>query len=292
MKVAIYGKTVSENYISFINELFQKLDENQIGIFICKSFHEFLQQKIDTPPTYTTFTNHHEIKDVDYLFSIGGDGTILETIKLVRDKNIPILGINTGRLGYLSSITTDEINEAVSSIINKDYELDNRTLLNIETNSDNFFGSTNYALNEVTIQKKDTSSMITIHVCLNGEFLNSYWADGIIIATPTGSTAYSLSCNGPIVLPDSGNIIITPIAPHNLNVRPLVIADDTSIQLKVEGRTDNFLAAIDSYSVTMPITTEITISKSIHKVSLIRLKEYNVLNTLRNKLMWGVDKRN
>ena len=291
LKVAIYGKTISEVYISFIEALFEKLTEHQIEIFICASFHHFLQQKINIP-SHTTFTNHQEIKDVDYLFSIGGDGTLLETVRLVQDQNIPILGINTGRLGYLSSITTDEVNLAVNSIVNQDFELDKRTLLDVKTIGSDFFGKTNYALNEITIQKKDTSSMITIHVYLNGEFLNSYWADGIIIATPTGSTAYSLSCNGPIVLPNSGNIIITPIAPHNLNVRPLVIADDASIQLKVEGRTDNFLAAIDSRSVTMPITTEITISKSLHKVNLIRLKEYNLLNTLRTKLMWGVDKRN
>ncbi|MCO6500505.1 MAG: NAD kinase [Vicingus serpentipes] len=291
MRIAIYGKTISENYISFIQELFQKLEVHQIETIVCLSFYDFLKEKIQLSPQ-KTFTNHHEIKDVDYLFSIGGDGTLLETVQLVRDQNIPILGINTGRLGYLSSITTNEIDQAVASIMNQNFELDNRTLLSVETISSDFFGSTNYALNEVTIQKKDTSSMITIHVYLNGEFLNSYWADGIIVATPTGSTAYSLSCNGPIVLPDSGNIIITPIAPHNLNVRPLVISDDTSIQLKIEGRTDNFLAAIDSRSVTMPISTEITIKKSTHKVSLIRLKEYNLLNTLRNKLMWGLDKRN
>lgn len=291
MRIAIYGKTVSENYISFIQELFQKLEKYQIETVVCQSFYDFLKQKINIP-TQKTFRNHDEIKNVDYLFSIGGDGAILETVRLVCGQKIPILGINTGRLGYLSSITTDEIDQAVSSIINNNFELDNRTLLSVKATAPDFFEPTNYALNEVTIQKKDTSSMITIHVYLNDEFLNSYWADGLIISTPTGSTAYSLSCNGPIVLPDSGNIIITPIAPHNLNVRPLVISDDTSIRLKVEGRTDTFLAAIDAQSVTMPISTEITITKSIHKVSLIRLREYNLLNTLRNKLMWGLDKRN
>ena len=290
MKIAIYGREVNERYISFVKALFQKLNENEIEFIVYQSFYNFLKKELNLSPQ-NTFTSHHEVKTVDFLFSIGGDGTLLETVTLVRDYNIPILGINTGRLGYLSSISTDEINQTLDSIIKGEFELDHRTLLSLETTND-FFGLTNYALNEITLQKKDTSSMITIHVYLNGEFLNSYWADGLIISTPTGSTAYSLSCNGPIVLPDSGNIIITPIAPHNLNVRPLVISDDTSISLKIEGRTENFLAALDSRSVTMPISTELTVKKTFHKVALIRLKEYNLLNTLRNKLMWGLDKRN
>jgi NAD+ kinase len=290
VKIAIYGKEVNESNFSFIEKLFQILNDNEIEVVIFQDFYNFLSKKL-TLPIQNTFSSHQDLKTVNYLFSIGGDGTLLETVTLVRDYDIPILGINTGRLGYLSSITTDEIDQAISEIVNKEFELDKRTLLTLETASD-FFESANYALNEITLQKKDTSSMITIHVYLNGEFLNSYWADGIIIATPTGSTAYSLSCNGPIVLPDSGNIIITPIAPHNLNVRPLVIPDDTIISLKIEGRTENFLAALDSRSVTMPVSTEITVKKSRHQVTLIRLKEYNLLNTLRNKLMWGLDKRN
>lgn len=290
MRVAIYGKSIKESHLSFIHQLFKELNDNRIDFTIFHPFYEFLNKEFNIKTAFT-FQYHNEIKEVDYLFSIGGDGTFLETITLVRDYNIPILGINTGRLGYLSSIATHEISGALSSILKGEYKIDKRTLLSLETDN-SLFGTVNYALNEITVQKKDTSSMITIHAYLNGEFLNSYWADGLIISTPTGSTAYSLSCNGPIVLPDSGNIIITPISPHNLNVRPLVIPDDAFLELKIEGRTENFLTALDSRSVTMPISTELKIKKSKHKVSLIRLGEYNLLNTLRNKLMWGVDKRN
>jgi len=290
MKIAIYTRELKIGDNSFIKEMFQALEENNIEVLVCKVFSESFFDGFDVSK-YPVFSSYQELDEVDFLFSIGGDGTLLETVDLVRDSNIPVLGINTGRLGYLSSITTDEIRYAIESIVSGKFELDSRSLLALDT-SEKFFGDKNYALNEVTVQKKDTSSMITIHVYLNDEFLNSYWADGLIVSTPTGSTAYSLSCNGPIVLPDSGNIIITPIAPHNLNVRPLVISDDTKITLKIEGRTDNFLTAIDSCSVTMPITTEIEINKALHKVNLIRFNEYNLLSTLRNKLMWGLDKRN
>lgn len=290
MKIAIYSREIKIEDIPFVNEMFEILKQHKINVVVCKTFAAFLEKEI-SPSSYPTFSTHDELKGVDYLFSIGGDGTLLETVTLIRDTKIPVLGINTGRLGYLSAITTDEIRYAIQSIVDGNYELDSRSLLTLSASED-FFGETNYALNEVTVQKKDTSSMITIHVYLNDEFLNSYWADGLIIATPTGSTAYSLSCNGPIVLPDSGNIIITPIAPHNLNVRPLVVSDETKIKLRIEGRTDNFLAAIDSRSLTMPISTEIEINKTQHKVNLIRLKQYNLLSTLRNKLMWGLDKRN
>lgn len=291
MKIAIYGKVVSDDYIPFIQSLFQCLEANDIKIAIFQPFYNLLTKQTTINNQITLFNDGNDLKEVDYLFSIGGDGTLLETITLIQNNNIPILGINTGRLGFLSSVSTDEIDQAISSIINNDFVLDNRMLLNLETEN-NPYGNLNFALNEITLQKKDTSSMVTIHVYLDGLFLNSYWADGLIISTPTGSTAYSLSCNGPIVLPGSGNIIITPIAPHNLNVRPLVIPDTTEISLKIEGRTDNFLIALDSRSITAPLSTKLKIKKSTHQIRLIRLKDHNFLNTLRNKLMWGVDKRN
>jgi len=290
MKIAIYSKSVSEKHFPFIQSLFENLNDKGIGIIVFHSFYKLIEEKITFKTKITLFRSHRELKNVDYLFSIGGDGTILDTITLVRDKNIPILGINTGRLGYLSSVSTDEVGTAIANILNKNFELDKRTLVSIDTEGD-LFGKTNFALNEITLQKKDTSSMITIHAYLDGDFLNSYWADGLIISTPTGSTAYSLSCNGPIVLPNSGNIIITPIAPHNLNVRPLVIPDDKELTLKIEGRTENFLVAVDTRSKTLPLSANITIKKSNHQINLIRLKEHNYLNTLRNKLMWGGDKR-
>lgn len=291
MKIAIYGQRIEDKYLRFVELLFQSLLEKGVEVVVCEKFYNDLSEKTDLNAGIKTFKDHHGISDVNYLFSIGGDGTLLKTITYVRDKNIPIFGINTGRLGFLTSIATDEVEFAINAILAGDFDLDTRTLLSLETEN-NLFGEVNYALNEITLQKKDTSSMITIQVYLNGEFLNSYWADGIIISTPTGSTAYSLSCNGPIILPGSGNIIINPIAPHNLNVRPVVVPDDVELTLKIKGRTDNFLVALDSRSLTVPLSMELKIKKSTHQINIIRLKNHSFLKTLRSKLIWGHDKRN
>jgi NAD+ kinase len=291
VKIAIYGKRLENNYLRFADDLFQTLLNKGIEVVVFDSFYQFLSKHITLNTEIKTFATHNEITEVDYLFSIGGDGTLLETITLVRDSGVPILGINTGRLGFLTTVTTENIEKTLNKILNKEYDIDKRSLLSLYTNQDHF-GEVNYALNEITLQKKDTSSMITINAYLDGEYLNSYWADGLIISTPTGSTAYSLSCNGPIILPRSGNIIINPIAPHNLNVRPLVIPDDIELVFKVEGRTDNFLVALDSRSETVLLGTELKVKKSEHYINLIRLTEYNFLNTLRTKLIWGMDKRN
>jgi len=291
VKIAIYGKRLEENYFSFVQLLFQKLLEKKVEVVVHQSFYEDLSDKLSLDSRLKTFASHDDINDVNYMFSIGGDGTLLKTITFVRDKNIPILGINTGRLGFLTSIATEEIDGAIDDILSDNFNLDTRTLLSLETGN-NLFGDINYALNEITLQKKDTSSMVTIQVYLGEDFLNSYWADGLIISTPTGSTAYSLSCNGPIILPGSGNIIVTPIAPHNLNVRPIVIPDDTELTLKIAGRTENFLVALDSRSLTVPLSIELKIKKAAHQINLIRLKKYSFLNTLRTKLIWGQDKRN
>lgn len=291
MKIAIYGKRIAENHISFIEVLFNSLIEKGINVIVFESFYNELTHFTKLHESIKVFTNHKDLTDTNYLFSVGGDGTLLETVALVRDKNIPILGINTGRLGFLTSITTNQIDEAINAILKEDFDLDKRTLLSLQTEN-NLFGEVNYALNEITLQKTDTSSMITIQVYLGDDFLNSYWADGLIISTPTGSTAYSLSCGGPIILPGSGNIIVNPIAPHNLNVRPLVIPDNIDLTLKIEGRTDNFLVALDSRSLTIPLSTELKIKKTNHHVSLIRLKNHSFLTTLRTKLMWGLDRRN
>ena len=291
MKIAVYGKRLEENHFSFVQLLFQKLLEKEVEVVVHKSFYEDLSENLSLDKRLKTFVNHDDINDINYMFSIGGDGTLLKTITFVRDKNIPILGINTGRLGFLTSITTEEINVAIEDILKGNFDLDTRALLSLGTES-NLFGDINYALNEITLQKKDTSSMITIQVYLGDDFLNTYWADGLIISTPTGSTAYSLSCNGPIIMPGSDNIIITPIAPHNLNVRPIVIPGNTELTLKIEGRTENFLVALDSRSLTVPMSIKLKIRKSPHQINLIRLKNYSFLNTLRTKLIWGLDKRN
>jgi NAD+ kinase len=291
LKIAIYSKNLAENHVQFVEDLFNKLKEKNVQLIVFKPFHEFLMKHSALKHEVKTFSASEELKGVDYMFSIGGDGTLLETVSFVKELKIPILGINAGRLGFLTSVSNQEIDLALQCVLANDFTLDNRSLLDVEMKG-NPFGKLNFALNEVTIQKKDSSSMIIIHTYLDGVFLNSYWADGLIISTPTGSTAYSLSCNGPIVLPDSGNIIITPIAPHNLNVRPLVIPDNIEVTLKIEGRADNYLVALDYKSATIPVSTEIVIKKSANKIKLIRLKNHDFLNTLRNKLMWGLDKRN
>jgi len=291
VKIAIYGQRLEDNYLSFIQVLFQDLLNKGVDVVVSEIFYKDLSERIELDNRLKIFKDHLDMDGVNYLFSIGGDGTLLKTITYVRDSNIPIFGINTGRLGFLTSIATEEIEFAIDAILAGDFDLDRRTLLSLETEN-NLFGEVNYALNEITLQKKDTSSMITIQVYLNGEFLNSYWADGIIISTPTGSTAYSLSCNGPIILPGSGNIIINPIAPHNLNVRPVVVPDDTELTLKIKGRTDNFLVALDSRSLTVPLSMELKITKPSHQINILRLKNHSFLKTLRSKLIWGHDKRN
>ncbi|KJS04835.1 MAG: inorganic polyphosphate kinase [Flavobacteriales bacterium BRH_c54] len=272
--------------------MFDELKQKDIVISIDANFHNYLQQKnISFEDNISLFNDSKELGKVDYLISIGGDGTFLETIVLVKDNDIPVLGINTGRLGFLSNVKTDEIAEAIDALINKAYDIDERSMLSIEAN--NFdFGANNYALNEITLHRTDSSTMITVHTYLDDEFLNSYWADGLIISTPTGSTAYSLSCNGPILLPDSENMIITPIAPHNLNVRPLVINDEKVLKIQIDARSENYVVALDSRSYSLPLDATLKITKTPHTIKLIRLNNHTFLTTLRSKLMWGIDKRN
>jgi NAD+ kinase len=291
LKIAIYSRNLSEVHANFVDELVCKLINKQVEVIVFQPLWEFLKKHIKLKNDLTTFKNSKELDGVDYMFSVGGDGTLLESVSYVKKLKLPVLGINTGRLGFLTSVSSQETDEAIKSILANDFDLDTRSLLEVELKN-NPFGTLNFALNEVTIQKKDSSSMITIHTYLDGKFLNSYWADGLIVSTPTGSTAYSLSCNGPIVLPNSGNIIITPIAPHNLNVRPLVIPDNIEVRLLIESRAENCLVALDYKSETIPVSTEIIIKKSKEQISLIRLKNHDFLSTLRNKLMWGLDKRN
>lgn len=291
MKVAIFGRSVSEQFEPYIKQLFEVLNGLQIEQLIHHKFYDILQSK-GIVEGVSVFHSANDIRGkVDYLLSIGGDGTLLESATLVGDSGIPILGINTGRLGFLSSVAESDIELAIKALVKGEYTLDKRTLLSLET-SEKIFGDTNFALNELTVHKKDSSSMITVHAYINDEFLNSYWADGLIIATPTGSTGYSMSCGGPIVSPGSENLIITPVAPHNLNARPFVVSDNSTIKLKIEGRDENFLATLDSRSTTIEASTELIIRKSPFPLNLIRLNDESFLATLRNKLMWGADKRN
>jgi NAD+ kinase len=275
-----------------MQQLIDCLYENQIEVVIYESFYQFVSDRIVFKNKPHLFSNHLElVNQVDFLISVGGDGTMLDTVALVRDSGIPVVGINMGRLGFLASIAKEEIPNAVDSLIKGHYTLDKRSLIRLESDHE-LFGGVNYGLNEVTLHKKDTSAMIIIHTYLNGEFLNSYWADGLIVATPTGSTGYSLSCGGPIIFPSSENFVITPISPHNLNVRPIVIADNQVITFEIEGRSPHFLATIDSRTESIESHVQLAVRKENFQMNLIRLSNENYLGTLRNKLMWGLDTRN
>jgi NAD+ kinase len=224
--------------------------------------------------------------------SIGGDGTILMCLEFVRENETPIVGINTGRLGFLAGVAANESTAMIDDLQKGRFSIDSRTVLKLDSNKPNMFGGVKYALNDFVIHKKDSSSMITIHTFINGEFLNSYWSDGLIVSTPTGSTGYNLSCGGPILYPTSASLVITPIAPHNLNVRPIIISDNNVISFQVEGRSSSFLATLDSRSESIEANTELAVSKANFKMNLVRLNNENYLQTLRQKLMWGIDNRN
>jgi NAD+ kinase len=292
MKVAVYGKQFQKDVAPFVLELFQELEKAQMEILVYQPFYDYLSKQINLNLFLNTFNSYEELKnDIDLFVSVGGDGTILDATTLIRDTAIPIIGVNTGRLGFLADIAKDQIPKTIKQLVNKRYSIDQRTLLKLET-EEPIFGELNFALNEVTISRKDTTSMITITTYINDQYLNSYWADGLIIATPTGSTGYSLSCGGPIVMPGSSNFIITPIAPHNLNVRPLVISDEYKVKVKVEGRASQFLVALDSRIQTIDAGIELTIKKEAFKINMIETETQDFASTLRNKLLWGLDKRN
>ncbi|MCK4664349.1 MAG: NAD kinase [Bacteroidales bacterium] len=292
MKIAIYGRTFSEGFNDKIIELFKKLEQQNVKIIIFEPFLRFIIDRLNYEPKIeNVFNSYIEIDDkTDFFFSIGGDGTFLKTVSFVRNKNIPIVGINSGRLGFLADISKDEISSALDKIFNKKFSIEERTLLKIES-SGKLFEDYSYALNDLTVHKRDTSSMITINAFINGKLLNSYLSDGLIISTPTGSTAYSLSAGGPIVIPNSKNFIITPIAPHNLTVRPIVIPDDNELLIKVEDSNNNFLVSLDSVSDIFDSSIEIKIKKAEFTLKVLKLFEHNYFKTLRNKLMWGADKR-
>ncbi|MFT3702216.1 MAG: NAD kinase [Agriterribacter sp.] len=291
MKIAIYsrgGETVHKDDLLL---LLKELEKQQISFVI---HHAFLQQVKEIIPAHQQ-NAFHDAEELDESFecvlSLGGDGTLLDTVTLIRDSNIPVLGINFGRLGFLATIGKHELRNAVTSIAEQTYLVDKRSLIHLDANIP-LFGTTPYGLNEFAIHKTDTSSMIKIHTYLNGEFLNTYWADGLIVSTPTGSTGYSLSCNGPVVFPESGSFVITPVAPHNLNVRPIIIPDNNIVSFEVEGRTDQFICVLDSRREIVTKDVQLAIKKEAFALSLMRLNENSFLETLRNKLSWGLDKRN
>jgi NAD+ kinase len=294
MKIAIYGQFYHKNSTIYIENLLNILGNKPVEALIEHTFLASIKAHHDLSideHTFQTFT--HLDTSYDLLISIGGDGTILRAIEHVKDLNIPIVGLNTGRLGFLATIQKDAIEAAIDQILAGKYTISERSLLAVSTIPENAaLQAFNVALNEITVSRKNTTSMITVDTSLNDEYLTSYWADGLIISTPTGSTGYSLSCGGPVIIPEAQNFVLTPIAPHNLNARPLIIPDTTVIKLKVNGREDNHLVSLDSRIATLDNETEIIIKKADYSIKLIELEEESFLVTLRKKMLWGEDKRN
>ena len=290
MKIAIYSRGIEQEHKIELTELLHQLAIHNIAVMLHNSLAGFPIP--DTNPHIEWFLGFEELDEtIDFLISLGGDGTILDAVTLVKDKNIPVLGINYGRLGFLAGISKDEITTAVEALVNGTYVTDKRTLIHLNADTP-LFGDTPFALNEFAIHKRDTSPMIKIHTYLNGEFLNTYWCDGLIVATPTGSTGYSLSCNGPIVFPYSSSFVITPVAPHNLNVRPLIVPDSNIISFEIESRSQEFICALDARRELVDKNVQLAVKKEKFRINLIRLNENNFLSTLHNKLTWGLDKRN
>ncbi len=288
MKIGLYTKVVSTpRQLKLMDDIVGFLLSEQVEVSLHGQLAENMDKKYGLPEfDYLC----KEKAELDYLISVGGDGTILSAVEITGDSNIPIIGVNTGRLGFLANVSTDSFIKAFNELKNGSFSIDKRTLLQLESNTDLF--RFNYALNDFVLHKKETSSMITVHAFLNGEPLNSYWADGLIIATPTGSSGYSLSCGGPILFPKSSSMVVTPIAPHNLNVRPIIIPDDQVLSFEIEGRSTQFLASLDSRSVTIDQTVQIAIRKADFCINLLRFEGDTFLKTLRNKMLWGMDNRN
>lgn len=294
MRILLYANVLTPENEPFFFEVLEELQkyDTDIGIFKDVRNH-FIDSGSDVVEKYEVVHDYYQLKDdpYDFLLSLGGDGTILNATLLARDVDIPILGINLGRLGYLSSVEKSKITDALQDLMDGSFSIDKRTMLQLHSNPI-LFKDENFALNDFTIHKRDNSSMITVQTYMNDEFLNTYWADGLIVSTQTGSTGYSLSCGGPIVAPGCHNFIITPVAPHNLNVRPVILSEDVTLRFKVEGRADNFLCTLDSRYELITSQHEITVKKADFKIKLVDLEKMSYFKTLRNKLMWGKDLRN
>ena len=293
MKVAIYSQTYQDDPLEYVVELLDELQKEDAEVWIAKEFHTFLSDKIPAE-RYSTFSDTLGLDATfDIFISFGGDGTILRAVSLVRDLGIPIVGVNTGRLGFLSTFKKEEVRKVVQEFKAGKYTVVERSLVEVDAQSNiPELEGLNFALNEITVSRKDTTSMITVETFLNDEYLTSYWADGLIISTPTGSTGYSLSCGGPVIVPSAKSLVLTPIAPHNLNARPLVISDDTRIRLKVSGREENHLISLDSRIASVENGKEITVQKAGFTIKMIEYTSESFLKTIRNKLLWGEDRRN
>ncbi|HSC54429.1 MAG TPA: NAD kinase [Phnomibacter sp.] len=292
MKVAIYSRGIEPEHHIHFQWLLQELALHKTTVLLYRSLVNTSEMPFLTGFPFSIFEEDKDLDEsVDFLITLGGDGTMLDAAILIRDKGIPLLGINFGRLGFLATLGKEEMKQAVEALISRSYITDQRTLLHVDADIP-LFADAPFALNEFVLHKRDFSSMIKVHTYLNGEFLNTYWADGVIVSTPTGSTGYNLSCNGTIVFPDSQSLVITPIAPHNLNVRSIIVPDNNIVSFEVEGRAENYMCALDARREVVPIGTQVAIKKENFTVGLVRLNENTFLETLRKKLTWGLDKRN
>jgi NAD+ kinase len=292
MKLALFGKSIRKENYPYLHQLIDKLEAHKCELLVYKPFLEHLRNNVGFDYPAEPFSTHEELRgNADMIFSIGGDGTLLDSVSLVRDSRIPVLGINLGRLGFLSSISRDDIIPAVEMVMKGEYSIEHRTLLHLESDS-GLFGDFSCALNDLTVTRKDSTALIVIHVHVDGIFLNSYWADGLIVATPTGSTAYSLSSGGPIVAPGSENFVITPLAPHNLTIRPIVISDKSEISIRVEGRDMEYMVSLDSKTDVIRQGDELNIRRADFSIELVKIENKDFYTTIRDKLKWGLDVRN
>src|SRR6476620_1585409 len=291
MKIAILGKPFKDEIIPFMQGLFDDLVARYAEIIIVEYFKTYLENRLTLPENVNAFSRGDDLKGVNFVFSLGGDGTLLDTVTYVGCREIPILGINTGRLGFLATVAFDKIPLAIDALYKGHFVIDERSLIRADSDQEIFDGI-NFGLNEFSILKTDTSSMIVVHTYIDGEYLNSYWADGLVVATPTGSTGYSLSCGGPVMLPQTNNFIIAPVCPHNLNVRPLVVSDQSVISFEIAGRSTSYMLALDSRSLPVEASVQIAVRRENFNARLVKFNHVNFLSTLRSKLNWGLDRRN
>ncbi|MDX1629516.1 MAG: NAD kinase [Fulvivirga sp.] len=290
MKIGIHGKEFSEDAKHFIQEVFDCLKKREVDVFVSEPYQKIIDEsKIDTQPQ--SYKASDDLSHLDFFMTLGGDGTLLEAVTHIGRAEVPILGVNTGRLGFLATTGENDFKKAMDALFDKKYIIEERALLRLESDQELFNGQ-NFALNDFTILKKDTSSMITVHAFIDGEFLNSYWADGIIVSTPTGSTGYSISCGGPLIMPQSNNFVLTPVSPHNLTVRPIVVPDDCELSFSIKGRSKNFLISLDSRYETVDDSVKLNVKKEDFTANLIKLDDSDYFKTLRQKLNWGFDVRN
>ena len=291
MNIALHGKELSLEHVPTTELILSMIHHRYKKVYLSRALASFLQEKINLPKHIHVFDLYDDLSSLDLVISLGGDGTLLDTVTYVGRAEIPILGVNMGRLGFLATFSRDTFIEHLTEIFEQPFRVEKRSLLRFESGMDAFNGL-NFCLNEVAVLKQDSTSMITVHVSLDGEYMNSYWGDGLMVATPTGSTGYSLSCGGPLILPDSKSLVITPISPHNLNLRPLIIPDDKVLTLHVESRSEHFLVSLDSRSESVKHMIDIQIRKEDFYAHLIQPKQYSFFNTLKEKLHWGLDARN